>query len=393
MQEWPAMTIALFNLTFVYTETILDVQRGLPAEAPLADFVTEPGYIDNVDKVLGGSPGALGLTMPWPHPNGQHFWDAYLLEKQARDATGSLCFKRLVPLRLPKLAESFQAALPGVAQAAQPRLGLEGFYFPHGTGLLIKAAVAGSFDTAQAGHAALSLRYDKVFRTCWSASDTQADLCLDEVATAALDRLRQQGYGKGVSGRRSEMFSIATITRGDGADPLKPLAQDGPDHRLLNGLVSWIPDWEKKPLGPPVAGVSQLRVKDQTAFPGNVLFADKRGRAVWFPSQFLPPTPPRSRLGCYNRNLGAGSLQVESLLMLCDLIEEAFSQGGPVPASIQRLGRLAAGLLGPLYGVGLVSSWGPRLYRSDSLRAQIAQSRQLPGASALRQRLGMPAIP
>ncbi|MDQ3562579.1 MAG: hypothetical protein M3436_00035 [Pseudomonadota bacterium] len=53
-----------------------------------------------------------------------------------------------------------------------------------------------------------------------------------------------------------------------------------------------------------------------------------------------------------------------------------------MPNSIQRFGRLAAGLLARLHG-------GVRTYRSDSLRAQIAQAGELPDVNGLRRRFGM----
>jgi hypothetical protein len=378
------MMINALRLSVVVTETILDLQRGTGANMPLASFVSEPGYIATVDTVQRGDTAPLELRVPWPYRAGHHFWDAYLNDKLPGDANGKLCFEKLVPLRLPKLAEKMEIALPDFAATAA-RLTIEGLYYPHGTGLLATAAVEGELDLAATGRIAQALRRDKVYKSPWPAR-AAGPLTLDQLMTAALDQLRELGFGTGMAGVRSTPFSIATVLRGEGVDPNAPLAPDGEIHRLLNGLAGWVRDWQKRPAPPLVAGTTQLQLKRETAFPGNVLFAAKRGRAVWFPGQFLPATPPPHGLGCYHRNLGFASLQVESLLMLAVASEAAFAQGALVPAAIQQLGQLAAGLLARLYS-------GTKSYRSDSQRAQIIQSAQLADVNALRQRFGMSPIP
>src|SRR4029077_3610869 len=99
------MIINALRLSFVLTETILDVHRGRGVALPLGSYVTEAGYIGTVDAVQQGGAAPRQLLMPWPYPAGQHFWDLYLHDKQPGNATGKLCFEKLVPLRLPKLGE------------------------------------------------------------------------------------------------------------------------------------------------------------------------------------------------------------------------------------------------------------------------------------------------
>lgn len=379
------MTISALRLSFIFTETILDLQRGAGGVMPLGSFVTKPGYTDTVDALRQGGTAPLELGLPWPYPVGQHFWDAYLHDKQPGDAAGKLCFEKLVPLRLPKLFKKIETELPNAPAATVARVGIEGFYYPHGTGLLVTTALEGAFDAAMAGGLALRLRYEKVYRPTMSPAGPAASLNLEQLATYALNRLRELGFGSGVSGKRSDLFSIATIVRGDNVDPTQPLAPDGQTHRLLNGLAAWIHPWQQLQAPALQAGESQLYVKTATAWPGNVLFAAKRGRAVWFPGLFLPAPSPLHKLACYHRNLGLASLQADSLLMLAAAVEDAFAQPALVPNAIQELGRLAGGLLARLHS-------GTKTYRSDSLRAQIAQSEQLQDVNTLRQRFGMDPI-
>ena len=377
--------INALRLSFVSTETILDLQLGAGAAAPLGSFVTEPGYVDIVDAIQRGDAAPLQLKMPWLSRAGNHFWDAYLRDKLPGDAGGKLCFEKLVPLRLPKLAEKIEMVLPENVRITSARLGIEGLYYPYGTGLLATAALDGEFDIATAGEIAQIMRYEKLYKSPWQSPNAGL-LNLDQLMTAALDRLRELGFGSGISGARNTPFSIVTVLRGDAVDPNLPVVPNGDVHRLLNALAGWVRKWQQLPPPPLVDGNTQLRLKRSTAWQGNILFAAKRGRAVWFPGQFLPASPPAHGLGCYHRNLTIGSLQVESLLMLAAAIEDTFSQGALMPASILRLARLAAGLLARLYS-------GSKSYKSDSFRAQIAESDRLADVNALRQRFGMPLIP
>lgn len=383
------MTIDVLRLSFVVTETILDLQLGTGSAMPLGSLVSEPGYIDTVDTVQHGGAAPLGLQMPWPYRAGNHFWDSYLHDKLPGDAGGKLCFEKLVPLRLPKFVEKIETDVQAFAPASA-RLGIEGFYYPHGTGLLITATLIGELDFAAAGNIVHSLRSSKVYKSPWP-TQAAGSLNLEQLMTAALDQLRKLGFGDGVSGARSAPFSIATVLRGKAVDPDQSLAPDGDIHRLLNGFAGGVPNWQHQPAPPLVAGSTQLDLKKDTSRNGNVLLAAKRGRAVWFPGYFLPPkpilpaAPPQHQLGCYHRNLSVGSLQVESLLMLAAEAESVYAKGALVPASIQRLARIAAGLLARLYS-------GSKCYKSGSLRAEIAQSAQLEDVNALRQRFGMPPI-
>jgi hypothetical protein len=376
------MIINDLRLTFVFTETILDVQTKLPPKVPLAAFVTEPGYIQTIDALQQGGKAPLDLRLPWPDPVGNHFWYYYFRNREARDARGKLCFDQLVPLRLPSLADALRTTLPEVG-----RFGIEGFYYPFGTGLLVSVALAGAFDVATAGALSLKVRYDRIYQTSWPAPPNQP-LSLNQLVTAALDRLRALGFG-GVAGQRSQLFSVATIILGKGVDPSQPLVADDEVHRLLNGLANWVQPWQKVTAPALENGVTRLDLrKESKASLGHVLFAGKRGRTVWFPERFgLAPGSTHS-LGCYHRNLAIGSLQTECLLMLAAAVEDARAQAapGPMPNSIQNLGRMAGGLLGRLFT-------GKDTYSSDSFRTQIQQSEQFDKVNALRQQFGMQPLP
>lgn len=367
------MAIKALRISFVFTETILDLQLDVAVGAPLEGFVTEPGFRNIVDDLQNQKPAPLGLMLPWPSPVGHHFWDYYLNQRTPEYADGKLCFEKLVPLRLPKLADKVEADL-----ASKSRVTMEGFYFTYGVGLLITVDLSGEFDLATAGDLALRVRNNKIFKT--TLAPTDASLSLQQVATTALNRLRTMGFGAKVAGTPNGLFSVATVVSCDGVNPNQPLKPDGEVHRLLGGLSGWVNGWRGLSLSPPVSGETQLRTRTSDR-PGDVLYAAKRGRAVWFPSLFDPKST-RHSLGCYHRNLTLGSLQAESLLGLASAVEETFAEAAIPSTAIQRLGQLAAGLLARLHG-------GAKTYASDSLRAQVAQSRALPDVESLRKRFGM----
>lgn len=379
------MTINALRMSFIFTETLLDFQKYGAPVAALTGFASKLGYIGIVDALQQGGTAPLSLSLPWPHPVGQHFWDFYLHHKAPGSAPGRLCFEKLVPLRLPKVVDKVAVVLPGVAAQTTARATLESFYFVHGIGLLLTIALEGAITHADAGAYAISLRYDKVYEPAWPGEGAAAAVTLNQLGTAALDRLRKLGFGSGISGTRSELFSIATVLRGDGVNANQALVADSPDHRLLNGLAGGVRAWSQVAAPALIAGRTQLSMRQSTAWPGNVLFAAKRGRAVWFPGQFLPTSQPSHGLACYHRNLALASLQTESLLGLAAAAEYEFAQPG-VPSEIEELGQLGVGLLARLCS-------GAACYRSSSLQAQIAQSAQLADVNALRARLKMSPLP
>lgn len=376
------MKIDKLRVSFVFTETILDLQRSNDPARPLNVIVPQLGYITYVDKLWAQEPLPLNLDFPWYHPDGQRFWTRYLDTKDLRDANGRLCFQQLMPLRLPRLAGKIAVKAPGLAATEQAALRIEGYYYPFGTGLIVTAELTGAFNIDRAGQLAMALRHDKIFQPSWAPDDVGGPMTLDQLATEALNRLRKLGFGSAISGRRNDPFSIAAVLRGEGVDANVPLVPQEPAHRLLNGLANWDRDWSQLLAPDFESGTTQLRIWGKTRRPGHVLFAGSQGRAVWFPGLFLPSATKRHALSCYHRNLTFATLQTESLLGLAREVNAEMQRGGTVRSSVQLLGRRAAGLVTRLYT-------RKDTYNSDSVRAQIAQSPRLDDVNALRKILGV----
>ena len=373
-----AMQLDRIRLSFLFTETLLDLQ-GAAAGAPLEGLLEEGGYVSTVDTLQAGGAAPLDLVLPWPHPVGHHFWDYYVHAKRPGKADGALCFSKLVPLRALKVADAVDCSLPG-----GPRVTLEGYYMPYSVGLLLTVELAGAMTVQAAGDLALQVRYGPVFTPVWNGVAAGA-LRLEQLATQALDRLREQAFGAEAAGTPGQMFSVATILAASGVNPNTAIVTGTPTHRLLNGLSSWVKTWSQLSPPAPQDGVAKLKTRTNSTFPGDMLFAAERGRAVWYPGLFGLPAGTVHSLGCYHRNLAVGSLQVEHLLGLASAIEGRFKGPQMVPNSVQKLGGLVGGLLAQLYK-------GEKTYCSDSLRAQIAQSQALAEAESLCARLGLPGV-
>ena len=387
------MLITMLRLSFAQTETSLD-RQGRSGGAPLENFASRAGYVDIVDAVRKDAAMSLGLTMPWQYPVGNHFWDKYLHDKVAGDARGNLCYDKLVPLRLLQCAEKVTISMSDLLPATACRATLEGYFYPHGTGMLASVDLLGQFDAAAAGRVAQVARWDKVYR---SQPPNQIipphDENLNATMSNALVTLRETGFGKEFSGARSELFSIATVVQGEAIDSSVAVREDSDIHRMLNGLASWDRMFSERPAPKLVEDNTTLHLKKETAgFPGNLVVAAERGRAVWFPKYFgpAPASRPRHLLGCYHRNLSVGSLQVDSLLMLAAAVKDEFESGATVPSSIRKLGEIATGLL-RAFCDGRDSA-GKDTYRSESFRLQIAQSKHITEVNALCQHLGKPPI-
>lgn len=373
------MRIHRFRVSFLRTETILEAWRI--AEAPLRALTTEFGYRATVDDLLAGRPALLGLTLPWPRPSGQHFWEHYLNDRPPARATAELCFRRLVPLRLPSAPLRVRPVLMLNGAAVTAHMTLEGYVYPFGAAVLASLTVEGDVTPEDLGDIANAIRRGKVFHPPETDRDAAAPPeTLDRVLDQALRGLVDAAFSPAAAGERSVPFSVATVLTG--ADAAAPAAEpDVVTRRLLHGLATWT--WPAA--APPAEALAGLDTRSATHRAGDALIAGDRGRAVWFPACFTDTRERAHTLACYHRNLTLASLQTESLLMLVAGLAEIHDRTAPVPAAQRRWADLAADLLTRLHA-------GTETYRSGAVKAQIEGSRKLDAINGLLARLGYPAI-
>lgn len=276
------------RVSFIWVETSFDLLRDAqPSGAPMPFLGRSHLYAAQ----FAAMPAGLGA--PWPKPSKHNFWRNYL-QCDPFKMEPSQAWRFLVPFR--------KVPLPVGGAVASQRVAAEGFFYPHGIGLVVTVTDTAErklFDAVAASF---------LFRT--DSSVVIADpkggraVTLDQCADECFDVLRAAAFGAAAVGgvRSLNPFTVATVVRGEGAGPL---VAGGPVHRALEAWTGWHTSWQTDTLTDPAKAVVATRGGGSRA-----LYASRRGRAVWFPERF---TVPGRALSCYHRNLALTSLQVESL--------------------------------------------------------------------------------
>lgn len=336
------------------------------AGAPMAFMGRASDYAREVERARQGQ---SRWTLPWPvdRTSVNHFWHYYMDKRLPSQMTGETAWSYLVPLRRTVVEPLFEPPpIPACHWQA------EAFSYPHGVGLVVTVTVdqelALSAMVGRAIDAQRALRF-QVLHTDASDADGRS----------VGDVLREAMLGEGAAaGLRSEAFSVATVIRGSGVTATRKVREKGAVHRALEALCSWDPSWNAVPPHPQAEAALSIR----NAPPGHVLYARKRGRAVWFPASFAASRRRKNTLGCYHRNLVLLSLQVEGLLQLMRLSADHLRRGELMPARLAGVSRQGAGILGRLYG------GAPGTYRSASVPRQVDDSGYRPSVDRVREYFG-----
>ena len=278
------------RLSFIWVETLFDMLRDAqPAGAPMAFLGRSHLYAAQFAAM------PAGLGPPWPKPSKHNFW-RYYLQCDPFKMPASQAWRFLVPFR--RVPLSVRGATPALRVIA------EGFYYPHGIGLIVTLTDTTDRALFDAVAASFLLRTD----ACVVVDDGAGGraVTLDQCADECFDSLRAAAYGAAVkAGVRSlDPFTVVTVVQAAGVDT-GPLVTGGPVHRSLEAWTGWRTSWKTDALSDPAKTVLTTSGGGSRA-----LYASRRGRAVWFPDRF---TVPGRALSCYHRNLALSSLQVESL--------------------------------------------------------------------------------
>lgn len=221
---------------------------------------------------------------------------------------------------------------------------------------------------------ALELRRDAKLEIEWSGGAKEL-LSLDGFGRKALQALRRSVAGSDGQGRTQSLpFSVATVVRAEGVDATAPFSEGGMVHRVLQGLTTWSPNWKADGLKTLKEAGLEPRNKPQSS----ALYADVRGRAVWFPGHYVPERARYRSLSCYHRNLVFLSLQVESLAGLAAFTARKLEQGEVPGPKHRELAKRAAVILGLLYG------GTKETYRSHSPRRQIDENQYVEPINEVR---------
>lgn len=383
------MQINSFILSFLWMETHLEMLEGSqPEKAPMKFLGRPDAYADEFTtaqyRLRSHQPAFL--FPPWtPRTKGVHFWTYYTGGKTNTNVTGTLAWQKVIP---------FWAALP-LQLSPDPRLSLplfELFFYPHGIALGItvtwKDEAGASLESA--AEAAFQLRVGRQFRVQWQGNEfyrevfwpekSDASLSLDRLAEHGLSAARALAYGRDAEPGQltsPEPFSVFAVLEGKDVDLSKAVEANGSIQKALHALTHWQKARE---------GAAALAFDDKVSVGlgeesgvADVLYGQRRGRAIWYPSRFTSRDPDiLFGLQCYHRNLFFASLQTESLCGYARRIMESIRAGKSLSVYQRELASKAGGNLGLLYGAHRDT------YRSFSPRRQMEQNGWVEDVSEMR---------
>lgn len=344
-----------------------------PPKVPLGFLGNRDSYADTFDNAQLKKPVPMGLKAPWDKA-GQHFWEYYLEQKPPLpQVPGAKAWRFLVPFRGEVPVNDVK--IPSLANDA--KCVLESFFYPYGFACVTTFTVVKSLSLADAVDLAFEIRRDGKLDVTWE-SGAQEHLPFKAFAAKCLTSLGQIALGPTYSPGASlvEPFSVFTVLKGKGK------ATDKRIHGALEATTTWPPLGRKANL-PPLDQKVRLALR-AAATASDIVYAQKRGRAVWFPDVFTD-TKLRSSLACYHRNLVLASLQTESLCGLATATVQEATAGSWSSLRVMHgdCAKLGAGILGRLYGGAMDT------YRSMSPRYYIQQNKVEGDIDWVRARAGM----
>lgn len=375
-----SIEIHYFKLSLIWFDINLNLLGDPdPPTVPMGFLGYRDSYAKAFDDVLNGK-NIMGLTAPWEHRPGQHFWQYYVGKSSLADFNGIKAWKYIVPFRH-KLPVSLTASwLNG---SVTPEV----FLYPFGFALII--TVDSREHQALRDTIELSFKVrEGNFSANWQGM-AQEEYKIYQLAEECLSYIRKEAFGS--STRQSmiilnEPFTIFTVIQGTGADFSEPPIQDGEIHCALEAVTTWnralLRLWAKTKL-PKLD--QNIMVPLKFGPQGHLVYAQKRGRAVWFPEPFTDDDPERRTLSCYHRNLLRLSMQVESLCSFVRITSKKIQDGlyDRLPSMHRECVRIAAGILGRMYGDV------DDTYRSMSPRYYIRQNEIIQDINKVRDQVGL----
>jgi hypothetical protein len=239
------------------------------------------------------------------------------------------------------------------------------------------------------------MRFDRLYEFEWHGNNAffqeadwnppYATLTLNQLADTALDVGRQMAFGASAGeGRRTAVapFTVVTIYSGSGVNLLQPPAANSDIQRALHAITGWSRVGQGVNLEISDAVNVGLR---KYACSADMLYGQRRGRAVWYPTRFVVPDEDNNlaKLGCYHRNLALLSMQTESMCGLAVALMDRRNAGGRFTPYQRELARHAGGAVGRLYG----GKPGLKTYRSRSPRQQIDDNQWVTAVDLMRQQI------
>jgi len=297
-------TVSDVMISFIWVEPILQMfqrerdERTVVAprtrtNGPYGDIGSDVGYYRAYEAVREGADPAVGFL--WGSDTGHHFW-RYYLQRDPGSIDAATAWSGLVPLRwrVPAVVDTNRAF----------KIFAEILLYPFGLALLVNARRRRKELLEDFVDAAIEFQNGRRI----SSGARSAGESLGAASARLLTTARQTLLGASQPGQRSDAFTIATFARGTGFDPAKPVPSAV--RLALQGLVNADSSWKTATEQP--SEVTDVPTSKPRSRPGHVMYAARRGRAVWFPARFTARKKSFA-LGCYHRNLVLATTQTEAL--------------------------------------------------------------------------------
>lgn len=376
----PDIKIERMRLSLIWVESNLGLLGDPePPQVPKGFLGNRNLYAAEFDRIRKEGSSPDGLTQPWEEPAGHHFWQYYLEKQPLAALDGQIFWKFLIPFRI---------SVPLTITSSWPegRLTHEGYFYPFGFAWLLTLESKKQMDLKDAIQMVLksrSLPYVVVLPN-WK----EKHMGVYALADKCLTWLRESGLGKGASSGSiptNEPFSVFTVIQGSGTTSAGIPVRGDEIHRALEALTTWnqalISSWGTvQP--PPLDSKVLIPLKSGTP-QDHVVYAQKRGRAVWFPQAFSDTNTKRCTLSCYHKNLSTAALQVESLCAFLKATASEIKNGRweYLPVMHHECARIAAGIVGRMYGDV------EETYRSLSPRYHMDQNKYVQAINKVRNQV------
>ncbi len=351
--------ISNFRFSFIWVETIPSIFAQQLAPTTPYTFLSYPGQYARVfDGVRAGRSMATQSKLPWPRPQGHHFWKQYFGGRHAGAIIGAEAWRKHVPLR-----DRFPIKLIPDGSTPQLRVIFEVFYSPQGIGLIATAYYRSEakslFDVATLAHA---VRYRRQFHT--DADHMAGGLSLQSAAEHALAVVRRQAFGdvEAFAGY-NQPFTVTSFVQGEIDDPAVAVQEGSDEHRVLEALTGWNQNFARMNLTNTPIQSAKLTIHSE--LDSDLVYARKAGRAIWLPREFAEDVQ-RPKLSCYHRNITLASLQTMSLGEFVDWVARRLDRGETIQPLLVERAKRAARVLDVL-----ASGDRTLTYRSMSIDAQI----------------------
>ena len=353
--------LSIFRTSFVWVQTVPGIlAKTIPG--PYAFLGAYGDYADAFDACQKGTPAAGTLELPWrDEPVGNFYWRHYFEGQDAGSVTGVKAWKKLVPFRR-------SLAITTVSpQPAEAKMAFDVFYAPQGLALVARANYRGiaksPLDVVKLIHA---VRYD--YRFLLAGETTPAGgMSLSAIADRALTQIRKTDLG-GADGY-AEGNAPVTVTTFLQGENVQPIAQGSDEHFLLEAATGWNRNLKTADLATRKLDDAQLVVRNADA--ENMMYARGRGRAIWFPRDFVGNAKPS--LSCYDRNIVQASLQTQSLGAFVSWAAAQIAQETALDGAVLDRAKRAVALLQIFFNGG---TGGLKVtYRSASIMEQIVNAK------------------